>query len=279
MSELTVICCYTDPEQFDLLSEGLSRQGIPYEIIGIDNAGGRYSSCAAAYNAALRDVKTEYVIFSHQDIRFPKNDLLPAFMRDMRAAGENDIIGVAGRKDSGVRPIFSGITQGNDCVPLRNVIRPDAAEEVQTVDECFFGGHTGTFRSLPFDEKLCDSWHLYAVERCLRAKLNGSKVRVSPVSINHLSSGKIDKNYYRNFTALCRAYKGKFDYIASTCYSASLDQPYMFLRLLIARIELSPYKRSLPLRGIRFIARRVYERHVTKHFSCLKASEWKKNTK
>lgn len=39
-----------------------------------------------------------------------------------------------------------------------------------TVDECCFGMERETFNSLRFNEDICDGWHLYAVEMCLRAK-------------------------------------------------------------------------------------------------------------
>lgn len=39
-----------------------------------------------------------------------------------------------------------------------------------TVDECCFGMTREVFDSLRFNEKVCNGWHLYAVEMCLRAK-------------------------------------------------------------------------------------------------------------
>ncbi|MBQ3447563.1 MAG: hypothetical protein IJG37_07970 [Synergistaceae bacterium] len=50
-----------------------------------------------------------------------------------------------------------------------------------TVDECFFGRHTEHFREYPFNEDLCNDWHLYAAEACLhvgRLRTGGAKLRI-----------------------------------------------------------------------------------------------------
>ena len=75
-----------------------------------------------------------------------------------------------------------------------------------TVDECFFGGRTETFRTEPFDEKLCDNWHLYAVERCLRARTRGGRVWVCDVPLIHHSGGNINHSYNEGFRRIAAHY-------------------------------------------------------------------------
>ena len=80
-ADVTVVCCYNDPKQYRKLTEDLARQHYNYTLIGIDNCGKQYSSCAKALNAATAQVKTEYVIYSHQDIELPDADMLGNFWR------------------------------------------------------------------------------------------------------------------------------------------------------------------------------------------------------
>lgn len=45
----------------------------------------------------------------------------------------------------------------------------------ETVDECCFGMTCECFNRLRFNEEVCNGWHLYAVEMCLRGKDNGTR--------------------------------------------------------------------------------------------------------
>ncbi len=69
------------------------------ELIGIDNIKGSFNSCAAAYNTALKQVKTEYVLFSHQDIEFRNRSALELLFQYIKSIGDENIIGVAGADD------------------------------------------------------------------------------------------------------------------------------------------------------------------------------------
>ena len=95
-ADVTVVCCYNDPKQYKKLVEDLARQHYDYTLIGIDNCRQQYSSCAKALNAATVQVKTEYVIYSHQDIELPDADMLGNFVDYLFMTQEEDILGVAG---------------------------------------------------------------------------------------------------------------------------------------------------------------------------------------
>ena len=95
-ADVTVVCCYNDPKQYKKLVEDLARQHYDYTLIGIDNCRQQYSSCAKALNAATVQVKTEYVIYSHQDIELPDVDMLGNFVDYLFMTQEEDILGVAG---------------------------------------------------------------------------------------------------------------------------------------------------------------------------------------
>ncbi len=121
--------------------------------------------------------------------------MLSQFVEYVRQVGADDIVGVAGAAE--VESPVAGVVadRAGTCVLsyiLHGKDRSCPGEwefyeiaPCDTVDECFFGGRTSAFLKEPFDEKLCDSWHLYAVERCLRARLSGNRVWVCRLPLIH----------------------------------------------------------------------------------------------
>ena len=87
------------------------------------------------------------MIFTHQDISFEKKSSLKEFGQFIKAHPDI-IIGAFGAKQKAYSEDYL----------------------CDTVDECCFGMTREVFDSLRFNEKICNGWHLYAVEMCLRAK-------------------------------------------------------------------------------------------------------------
>ena len=188
MSEVTVICCWNNEKMYSDFVDTLKAQTCPYELIGIDNRGNKsFESCAAAYNSVIAQVKTKYVVYSHQDILLNEPDTLAKFVSRLGQTGRDDIAGAAGvRFDTeGTFTDFIHLRKqtGEFVLAGKNRICPEVMEG-DTVDECFFGGHTEHFRQYPFDEILCDGWHLYAAEACLRTKSNNATGGYS-ISLQH----------------------------------------------------------------------------------------------
>lgn len=234
---VTIVCCYNDLTQYRAFENSLKGQNTEYTLLGIDNRGQRFSSCAAALNSAAARLETEYVIYAHQDIALPKPDILARFAAYLDLLGPEDILGVAGAVWAG-----SGSTGEQTCV-LSKVRHGKALAEAgerdysgtaecETVDECFFGGHTEFFRAHPFDEVLCDDWHLYAVERCLFTRMRGNRVYVCDIPLVHFSGGTIGHAYNRGFYRLARRYAGcarqggagqKITWLRTVCGSSRTD--------------------------------------------------------
>lgn len=207
---VTVVCCYNDGTQYDNFKRSLNGQTISCKLLGIDNRGQRFSSCAAALNSVAGELETEYVIYSHQDIELQKADMLECFVEFLRQLKTGDILGVAGAVEDksakgGASCVISDVRHGADR-QMAGDVALSGMQECDTVDECFFGGRTETFLSAPFDEKLCDNWHLYAVERCLHARCYGHRVYVCGIPLIHLSKGHINHSYNLGFLHLARAY-------------------------------------------------------------------------
>lgn len=235
--KLTIVCCYNDLAQYQAFERNLEEQNTAYTLIGIDNRGQRFTSCAAALNQAAENIRTEYVIYAHQDIALPEPDMLARFAAYLEQTGKEDILGVAGA----VADDSPDAREGT-CVlsKVRHGKSLDGAgerdysgmAECETVDECFFGGHTEFFRAHPFDEKLCDDWHLYAVERCLFTRMRGNRVYVCDIPLIHFSGGTIGHTYNRGFYRIAGRYggregrdagHGKITWLRTVCGSSRTD--------------------------------------------------------
>lgn len=218
MKELTLVCCFNDIDQYHVLQNSLLSQDIEYELIGLDNTGNRYKSCSNAFNSVLSKIETRFVIFTHQDIEFLNEHCLRDFLDCLKKIDEYDILGVAGPLKNG-GCIATNVIHGEERTYAGRE-RVYAMTECDTIDECFFGGHLKYFLEYPFDEVICDNWHLYAVDRCLNSVCLGNHVYLCPVSLYHKSKGKINNIYIRQFYKLSKKYSRKIRVINTTCARA-----------------------------------------------------------
>lgn len=244
---VTIVCCYNDIQQYKRLQRSLAHQDTEYDLIGIDNRKQTFTSCSSALNSVIDKIETQYVIYSHQDIELPEPSMLGQFVGFLRKIGTYDILGVAGAVNAmgnahaaGVSGACKNGTVGlEDATCVLSHVRHGQNLSVagdtdfqgmrlcDTVDECFFGGTSECFRRYPFDEKLCDNWHLYAVERCLNARVLGAKAYVCGISLIHHSSGKINHAYNANFYRIAGYYakheKQKVRWVRTVCGSTRTD--------------------------------------------------------
>ena len=222
MNRVTIVCCYNNGKQFEEFQRALSEQTEQVVLIGINNTNSTFSSCASAFNSISDQLETEYVIYSHQDIEFENSYALEKIVYYLEKTDKDDIVGVAGvriNEKSSYTNIFHGINNKR----YAGKFRVSGIEECESVDECFFGGHSAHFREFKFDEKLCNNWHLYAVEQCLRAKKNGNKVWVCEADLYHNSDGIHNEMLHKNFRDLSKAYSRDFKYICAPCCRGRTD--------------------------------------------------------
>lgn len=220
MGGVTIVCCYNDIAQYQRLADSLVKQDMEYRLIGIDNRGQKYASCSSALNSVADQIKTEYVIYSHQDIELPEPHMLGQFVSYLKRLESGDILGVAGAVDAAAaagqgRQIPREVREGTYVVShvrhggelaCAGELEFQGLAECDSVDECFFGGYAAFFREYPFDEALCDNWHLYAVERCLFTRMRGNRAYVCDIPLLHYSSGKINHSYNQNFYRIAQHY-------------------------------------------------------------------------
>lgn len=212
---ISIICCFNNEEMLEnMLLESLKKQTLPYELITLDNSKGEYPSAAIALNEGAKKSSGDYLMFVHQDVELLERDFL-VNMVDVINSYKNEevILGVAGVKDSS--GTYSNIIHGVNKVSAGTQIR--IAEQMQTLDEVLLFMRKSVFENLLFNQTLCEGWHLYGVELCLRANMVGIKPVVIPSRIYHFSAGKIDSRFVKTVIRIAWNYRRDYNVIFSTC--------------------------------------------------------------
>lgn len=88
--------------------------------------------------------------------------------------------------------------------------------EAETLDECCVAMRKTVWKQLKFNEDICNGWHLYVVEMCLRAGEQGILIASGSFDIRHLSYGNVDEKYMKTFKKLLVIYKER-KWLATTC--------------------------------------------------------------
>lgn len=205
---VSVVCCYNNKEQYYDMTQSLASQDMEYELIGIDNRNNRFTSAAAALNCGGIQATGEVVVFLHQDIIFERQDSLRLFVNAL-PRNEKAIIGLYGASH-----VNMGFTR-------------DGLQRVETLDECCVAMTKETWKAIQFNEKICDGWHLYVVEMCLRASEQNVLVASGNFPIKHLSSGSVDERYMKTFKKLLVQFK-EHGWISTTCKSMPTQLPYYY---------------------------------------------------
>lgn len=209
---ISVICCYNDEAQFQDFSASLETQSVNWQLIPIDNREQVFHSAAAALNCGVEQSEGDILVFSHQDIRFLSPASLELLTAPVREAPGRELISGA----------FGVTRHKGETVAVEDFTAADS------VDECLFAMSRRTWERNRFDEKLCDGWHLYAVEFCFRIRQQGGSVTAGDCRVEHLSPGHIDASYMRGFRRLIRKYRS-LGYLTTTC--KSLPASMLFFQL------------------------------------------------
>jgi hypothetical protein len=227
---ISIVCIYNNRETLDkYLMKSLQSQNTAYEFIGVDNRAFAYVSAASGLNEGAKSATGDYIMFVHQDVIIPSRDWLGLVEKRLNTLSGLGIAGVAGRKrGSGV------ISNIYHCDPPTEV-GPDHIKtslKVETVDECLVLVPRHIFEKIRFDEKVCDDWHLYAVDFCLECLSCGLNVYVIPDMVYHVSSGSTkwgyglkdlvtcnvySPGYYKSLRKVLKKYRKRFDVIHTTC--------------------------------------------------------------
>ena len=197
---ISIICVYNKPDVFqNILKKSLAEQDYPYELIGVDNSSGQYSSAAKALNYGASQAKGDIYIFVHQDVSFEETDSLRRlFEIFMNNTIVGDIVGIVGiGYDENGQP---RIIAGSHADFLGEKVGSKGFQEdftyAESVDEFLLIMKRETFDRHSFNERACNGWRFYAVEQCMNARSKGHNVYVINADIKHHSPGKIDSGFY-----------------------------------------------------------------------------------
>ena len=214
---VSVVCCYNDEKQYNAMIATLKKQDVSYELIGLDNQDGHFTSAATALNTGARKASGDILVFIHQDILFDSPSSLSSLV-EVLCTEHQAIIGIFGASHGKQRQISTGLWSAD------------------TLDECCVAMSKDTWFKFPFQEQICDGWHLYVVELCLRVSLENVLIAYGEFAITHLSGGNVDENYMKTYKKLLRIYK-KHGWIATTCKSMPTNLLYFYIYYGIWRIK------------------------------------------
>lgn len=223
---ISIICVYNNETSLkNQLMKSLNQFNTKdFELILLDSAMYGFTCSADGLNYGAEKANGDVLIFTHQDIFIKDEREFYDFCNFIEKSSTGTIIGAAGSIE-GNKENYTNYTTGSE-LDTSSVNRVDGIREVACIDESFFGMKKETFISHPFDNKLCDNWHLYAVEISLFARKKGKKVFVYPIQIHHYSNGKISIGYMKGLLKIADRYKDSFSYIWTCCYKVRTSWIY-----------------------------------------------------
>jgi GT2 family glycosyltransferase len=261
----SIVCVFNNKEVLDnLLLASLKEQTSPYELILVDNTTQQYKSASNALNKGAQDAKGDYLMFVHQDVLLgPRYNLKYA---EEVLAGLSDL-GAAGVAGSARNGGFSIIHQGIPPRPVPSHLGMTKPVCTQTLDECLIMVPKSVFKTIQFDEKTCDDWHLYAIDYCLSLANLGFNIYVIPMYVYHQSLGGHNANilqditrlgpypagYYQTLKKLITKHKSRYKDIYTTTGNWNTYLPLLLQRIthLAKHLVYSILRTVLkPLRGI-----------------------------
>ncbi len=244
---ISIVCVYNDEDTLkSWLLKSLKNQMAKFELIKIDNTQNKYKSAAKALNYGGRQAKGKYIMFVHQDVVLSSDLWLKKAEKILDSIPDLGIAGVIGISEAerNIKARMKNIIkQGEGMQEIGNPI--EKPESVQTLDECLVIIPKNVFNRFQFDEKICDTWHLYAVDYSLSIKRFELGVYAIPISIYHRSPGNLLKRhqilclgplsneYYRVLRKLLRKHRKNFNQIYTTCGEGEwrTDLPLIYQRL------------------------------------------------
>ena len=179
---ISIVCVFNDYRVLKRwLLNSLDAQTTPYVMHLIDNTNGRFKSAAEALNYGGGLATGDYIMFVHQDISLTASDWLETMESVIKTLPALGVAGVAGTAGRG-RPI-GNVEYCNYTAKVFD--RFTEPVRVQTVDECIAIVPRVVFEHHKFNESICQDWHLYVVEYCLRLQLHEFNTYVVPQYVYH----------------------------------------------------------------------------------------------
>ena len=213
---ISVVCVYNNNDLLEeMLLKSLKNQKTNYELILMDNTESKYGSAAEALNIGGQKSSGDYIIFTHQDVKFLSDYWLVNAEKTLNSIVNLGIAGIAGIPND-KETVLSNIFQG---VPPKIVgkIKLDYPMQVETLDECLLFIPRKIFSELQFDSVTCNSWHMYGIDYCMAVQELGYNVYVLPMDTYHKSTGlPLTDDYYDSLERVRKKYRYRYKRINTT---------------------------------------------------------------
>lgn len=203
--KLSIIVCSRDDARYAKFIAECERAfcGSNFEVIRIADA----KSMCEGYNRGTDAATGELVLYCHDDIEFISVGVHRALIS---ALADFDVATCVGSS------VVDGPTwmcqdatnsQGwiaesdseSGCYSIAIIGVPNPRSLLASGDGCFIACRRPVAQTLHWDEVTFDSFHLYDIDFCLRARNNGFRVGVARgVIINHLSQGSFDAVWHEH---------------------------------------------------------------------------------
>jgi len=243
---ISIVCVYNNERILnDYLVKSLDKQTVKFELIKLNNTKGYYKSASQALNSGGKKTKGKYIMFVHQDVDLFSKTWLEEVEKMLDNMSNLGIVGVAGKKNK--NGVMTNITHGEP-PKLAGKICIQKPVKVQTLDECLIIIPRCVFDVLQFDEKVCDDWHLYAVDYCLNVRRLGFDAYVIPKRIYHRSPGySMSKRYYVILKKVVKKHKQDYKIIYTTMGNWNTSTP-LILQIICTKLKcILKYLSEIPI--------------------------------
>lgn len=257
---ISIICSYNKKDILEsMLLPSLDKQeDVGIELSLIESSKENFKSAAAAYNKAVKETSSDFIVFVHQDISLIDTKLLYKVCEYL-SKNNQTIVGLNGATYKNKKPIiYSNIYHG--ILNKTMGVRIDEPVEVETLDECFIAMKKDVLEDVIFDEMVCDGWHFYAVDFCLSAKIIGYRSYVLPHIAQHkniiempnymYTSGILGRDFYDIAKKVREKHKNNYKIINAPCayYSTNRTRFMFFYYTMILRMKVKSNVRKLSFR-------------------------------
>jgi hypothetical protein len=211
---ISLIVCSLKPSLSEALVGNIRDTiGIPYEVICVDNSGGRYS-IFEAYNFGASQAKYGLLCFMHEDILYHTPDW-GKIVADKLLKKEVGVIGVAGAvfKSASPSPWWISTMEDQSAYYRLNILQHFSTgiqrqrsgadngrwDEVVVLDGVWLCCRKEIWAETRFDGQKYKGFHFYDLDFSFAVHTRGLRNFVSQeILLEHFSAGNTDKNWIRS---------------------------------------------------------------------------------
>lgn len=202
LPSLAIVCCSIKPAVEARFRTEVARAFGAWpglELLVLNDA----RSLAEAYNRGAEQVRSDCIVFCHDDIRFLRDDFAARLARAMQRfdvvgpAGTTRLVGPAalwGGPDTGLAQVSYPLPDGRIAATLCGIGPEHAPGEA--LDGLFIAAKRRAWQEVRFDATHFDAFHLYDIDFSLACHRRGFAVGIAQdLHLLHESTGNFDERW------------------------------------------------------------------------------------